>query len=378
MAGGSEFISINPTLNREVFKLGGKSLLECYQCGSCTAVCPLSEEMAVSFRRAIRYTQLGAEEKILGDISPWSCNLHGDCTDSCPRGASPSEILAAIRRYQSNKYDWTGLAKWWNGSSFGAKLLAYLAVFAVSLLVYFGFYWQKIQQLASTGKLVMISELLIPVVAVFILALAILLPSGYRAYKFMMKDKKKEVGLGKTLKLIANFFIRLETEAMGVPHKRDRILEHVLILVGLGLFILLAIIYVLAIPFPVFHKFFEFKILSRALIYIASLSLLVGVGSPLTKRLTASEKTHWYYKKFTTPTDWMSLVTLFPVALMALLVFVFYDLSMVLYAYIAFALLLSFLIPFLLLEFAFGKHTHWLYKVIAYYVGARAGYFRGD
>lgn len=372
MVGGSEFISINPTLNREVFNLGGKSLLECYQCGSCTAVCPLSEELDVSFRRAIRYTQLGVEEKILGDISPWSCNLHGDCTDSCPRGASPSEILAAIRRYQSNKYDWTGLARWWNSSSLASKLLAYFAIFALSLLVYFGFFWQKIVQLAGTGKLVVLSELLLPVAVVFIVALAILLPSGYRAYKFMMKDKKKEVSLVKSLKLIANFFVRLETEAMGVPHKRDRILEHVLILVGLGLYILLAILYLL------FPRFFEFKIISKAVIYIAALSLLIGVGSPLIKRLTASDKTHWYYKKFTTPTDWMSLVTLFPVALMALIVFALYDLSMVFYAYIAFAVLLSFLIPFLLLEFAFGKHTHWLYKVIAYYVGARAGYFRGD
>ncbi|MDK2877087.1 MAG: quinone-modifying oxidoreductase, subunit QmoC [Archaeoglobaceae archaeon] len=372
MAGGSEFISINPSLNREVFKLGGKSLLECYQCGSCTAVCPLAEELNVSFRRAIRYTQLGVEEKILGDISPWSCNLHGDCTDSCPRGASPSEILAAIRRYQANKYDWTGLARWWNNSSLTAKILTYLAFFAISLLFYFGIYWQKILQFASTGKLVILSELLIPVVAVFVVALVILAPSGYRAYRFMIKDKKKEVGFFKSLKLIANFFIKLETESMGVPHKRDRILEHVLILVGLGLFILLAIIYL------VFPKFFEFEIISKALIYIASLSLLIGVGSPLTKRLMASEKTHWYYKKFRHPTDWMSLITLFPVALMALLVFVFYDLSMILYAYIAFALLLSFLIPFLLLEFAFGKHTHWLYKIIAYYVGARTGYFRGD
>jgi len=102
---------------------------------------------------------------------------------------------------------------------------------------------------------------------VFIVALAILLPSGYRAYKFMMKDKKKEVSLVKSLKLIANFFVRLETEAMGVPHKRDRILEHVLILVGLGLYILLAILYLL------FPRFFEFKIISKAVIYIAALSL---------------------------------------------------------------------------------------------------------
>ncbi|MDI9642812.1 MAG: 4Fe-4S dicluster domain-containing protein [Archaeoglobales archaeon] len=372
MVGGTEFISINPNVNREVFKLGGKSLLECYQCGSCTAVCPLSEELDVSFRRAIRYTQLGVEEKILGDISPWSCNLHGDCTDSCPRGASPSEILAAIRRYQSIKYDWTGITKWWNGSSFASKLVGYLVIFGLSLLLYFGFFWQSILAYASTGKLVVLSELLIPVAVVFVISLAILASNGYRAYKFMIKDKKKEVGLVKSLKHIASFFIKVESDAMKVGHKRERILEHTLILIGLGLFILLGILYVL-VP-----KFFEFKVISRLLIYVASITLVIGVGSPLMKRITAGEKTHWYYKKFTHPTDWMSLITLLPPAIMLLLVFVFYDLSMLSHAYIAFALFLSFMIPFILLEFAFGKHTHWLYKVIAYYVGARTGYFRGD
>ncbi|MCS7144664.1 MAG: 4Fe-4S dicluster domain-containing protein [Archaeoglobaceae archaeon] len=372
MVSRSEFISINPEVNREVFNLGGKSLLECYQCGSCTAVCPLSEELDVSFRRAIRYTQLGVEDKILGDISPWSCNLHGDCTDSCPRGASPSEILASIRRYQSIKYDWTGITKWWNYSSFASKFLAYLAIFGLSLLLYFGLYWQSILEYASTGKLVVLSKLLIPVAVVFVISFAILASNGYRAYKFMSRDKKKEVGLMESLKLISRFFLKLETEAMGVPHKRDRILEHVLILVGIGLFILLGIIYL------IYPKFFDYEIISRALIYTASLTLLIGVSSPLTKRLLSSEKTHWYYKRFTHSVDWMSLITLFPIALMALLVFILYDLSMVLYAYIAFALLLSFLIPFLLLEFAFGKHTHWLYKVIAYYVGARTGSFRGE
>ncbi|MCS7130066.1 MAG: 4Fe-4S dicluster domain-containing protein [Archaeoglobaceae archaeon] len=372
MNGGSEFISVNPDVNRTVITLGGKSLLECYQCGSCTAVCPLSEALDVSFRRAIRYTQLGVEEKILGDISPWSCNLHGDCTDSCPRGASPSEILAAIRRYQSIKYDWTGIAKWWNNSSLMAKLFVYSALLALSLLIFFGYYWQKILSYASTGKLVVFSELLIPVAVAFFVSLVFLASNGYRAYKFMSKDKKAKIGFIKSLRVIASFFMKLETEAMGVPHKRERILEHALILIGIGLFILLGALYL------IYPKFFDYEVISRALIYSASLTLLIGVGSPLIKRLGSSEKTHWYYKRFTHSVDWMSLLTLFPIAVMALLLFIFYDLSMILYAYIAFALLLSFLIPFLLLEFAFGKHTHWLYKVIAYYIGARAGYFRGE
>ncbi|MCX8172224.1 MAG: 4Fe-4S dicluster domain-containing protein, partial [Archaeoglobaceae archaeon] len=348
MSGGSEFITINPDVTRTVLGLGGKNLLECYQCGSCTAVCPLSEELDISFRKAIRYTQLGVEEKILGDISSWACNLHGDCTDSCPRRASPSEILAAIRRYQSIKYDWTGITNWWNKSSFLSKFFAYLAIFGLSILLYFGLYWQSILKYASTGRLLILSELLIPVAVVFILSFAILASNGYRAYKFMMKDKKKEVSLVKSLKLILKFFLKLETEAMGIPHKRDRILEHLLILIGIGLFVLLGLIYLF------FPKFFEFEIISRAMIYIASLTLFIGVSSPLTKRLFYSEKTHWYYKKFTHSVDWMSLLTLFPIALMQLLVFILYDLKMVLYAYFAFSLLLSFLIPFLMLEFVFG------------------------
>jgi heterodisulfide reductase subunit C len=93
-------------LTEDLIKLGGEDLIICYQCGSCTAICPLSEVYNISFRKSIKYAQLGLEDKILSDTTPWLCYACGECSDSCPRNAKPTNILASIRRYLTMKYDW--------------------------------------------------------------------------------------------------------------------------------------------------------------------------------------------------------------------------------------------------------------------------------
>ncbi|MEM2549935.1 MAG: 4Fe-4S dicluster domain-containing protein, partial [Nitrososphaerota archaeon] len=104
-------------INKEIIELGGKGIFKCYQCGSCTATCAIAEGMFISFRRVIKYAQLGFVDKLQKDLVPWLCNVHGDCIEACPRDANPCEILASLRRYQSTLYDWTGISKWWYFSS---------------------------------------------------------------------------------------------------------------------------------------------------------------------------------------------------------------------------------------------------------------------
>ncbi|MEM3589275.1 MAG: hypothetical protein QXE25_05480, partial [Nitrososphaerota archaeon] len=47
-----------------IIRLGGDGIMKCYQCGSCTAICPISEDYLISFRRSIKYAQLGLDKKI--------------------------------------------------------------------------------------------------------------------------------------------------------------------------------------------------------------------------------------------------------------------------------------------------------------------------
>jgi AraC-like DNA-binding protein len=49
----------------EIAKEAGVNLKDCYQCGKCTAGCPLADSMDLMPREVIRYLQLGAIDVVL-------------------------------------------------------------------------------------------------------------------------------------------------------------------------------------------------------------------------------------------------------------------------------------------------------------------------
>ncbi|MEM4558451.1 MAG: 4Fe-4S dicluster domain-containing protein, partial [Acidilobaceae archaeon] len=94
-------LRVNPNLMAIFEMLGASSIRKCFDCGACTVTCPFSEEYGGEPfpRRIIKYVKLGVEDKLVASLEPWLCYHCGDCSDSCPKGADPSEILAAARRY---------------------------------------------------------------------------------------------------------------------------------------------------------------------------------------------------------------------------------------------------------------------------------------
>jgi len=358
----------------EIISLGGEELLECYQCGSCTAICPITEEFNVSFRKTIKYAQFGLRERLLGDLTPWLCNVHGDCVESCPRDAKPSKILATIRRYQSIYYDWTGVSRWWNFSSLKKKLALIIFVTLLSALGLFVLYKPVLMNYISMGKFINMSELIIPGILIFAISSILLLSNAYRMYKFIGGGKDYKVGFFTAIKSILRTWLGTEKEAMKIPEKRSRILEHILIFIGLGLFIILSLP---AIIYPSIYSIYPFNYILKVGRYVAAITLLIGVGSPIIKRISRSPNIHWYYKMFRHSTDWASLITVFSIALTGLLLNIFNDLNMVIASYITYVIHLGLVFSFLLLEVPFGKHNHWIYRAIANYVSARKGILRG-
>ena len=83
----------------------------CFSCGTCTAICPLSESDATFPRRIIRYAQVGMKDQLLSSKELWPCYPCGECSDSCPTQAEPSDFMAAARRYAIASYDRTRLAR---------------------------------------------------------------------------------------------------------------------------------------------------------------------------------------------------------------------------------------------------------------------------
>jgi ferredoxin len=125
---------IDTAVLQDMKAFGAFDISACFNCGNCTAVCPLSEEQLAFPRRVIRYAQLGQKEHIAASRELWLCYYCAECSDTCPRQAEPGEFMASARRYAVAGFDPASIARYFYRSKvFAAGLLA--ALFAVLLAI---------------------------------------------------------------------------------------------------------------------------------------------------------------------------------------------------------------------------------------------------
>lgn len=77
--------------------LSGQNLLQCYQCGRCSAGCPVVEEMDIVPSEVIRLLQLGQIHAVLNSKTIWTCASCLQCASRCPKGVEFSNICDALR-----------------------------------------------------------------------------------------------------------------------------------------------------------------------------------------------------------------------------------------------------------------------------------------
>ncbi len=112
---------------------GGDTLKKCYQCATCSVVCPLSKDGSPFPRKEMIWAQWGLKDKLIGDVDTMLCHNCGDCNTYCPRGAKPGEVLGAIRAYAYTHFGYPqGLAKL---ASSGKNLPILIGIPAVIVLV---------------------------------------------------------------------------------------------------------------------------------------------------------------------------------------------------------------------------------------------------
>lgn len=84
-------------------RVSGEEPLLCYQCGNCTAGCPVAFAMDIAPHHVVRLLQLGQEEALLQSNSKWVCVSCLQCYSRCPKGVDISRIMEALRQMALRK-----------------------------------------------------------------------------------------------------------------------------------------------------------------------------------------------------------------------------------------------------------------------------------
>jgi Fe-S oxidoreductase len=73
-------------------------LLGCIQCGRCTAGCPVSLRTHLNVRRVVYDGMRGVGPKdAKGRPEAWNCTTCSNCTERCPKGVKPMELVIGLR-----------------------------------------------------------------------------------------------------------------------------------------------------------------------------------------------------------------------------------------------------------------------------------------
>jgi len=79
-------------------KLTPEELLSnCYQCGKCTAGCPVAARMDITPNQLIRTVQLGQTAAALRSQAIWECVSCQTCSTRCPKKVDCAAVMDGLR-----------------------------------------------------------------------------------------------------------------------------------------------------------------------------------------------------------------------------------------------------------------------------------------
>jgi quinone-modifying oxidoreductase, subunit QmoC len=306
-----ERVRLDPELLSDIKRFGAADVSACFSCGTCTAICPLSDNDGTFPRRMIRYAQLGLKDAVVSSKELWVCYHCGACSESCPTQADPAGFMAAARRYAIASYDRTRIARTL------ATRPAIGAAAAVAIAAFFALFLYAAHGAQSTSRLALfdfIPEPLIHRTGVAVMVLVAL--AGVAGVVSMTRGvaRRDGVGLRDVLggraawaRSLRALWTALGVEALGQRRYRDkcgegqeaeplyrrRWLLHALTLWGfLGLFLATILDYGLALagikptgtPVPIWYPV-------RLLGTVAGAAMVYGTTLLIWNRLQRSNRT---------------------------------------------------------------------------------------
>jgi heterodisulfide reductase subunit C len=362
---------IDPDLMHEVKEYGAVGIEKCFNCGNCTAICPLTSDEHPFPRNMIRLVQMGMKDHILENTDPWLCYYCGECSDTCPKGAEPAETMMAVRRWLTAQYDRSGhgarlytseKAVWWTIIRIG--LLPLIALIIFHWITGFDRIVTNRVEL-NTFAPVMIVWALVLVHGAF---LAFRLISGaISMFQHVMGPvtRRTQIPLSTYLQEAKTFIIHFVTQKRwrdcGEDHSRW--LNHLLLVSGYVIMLTLVVVFLWWFQtdniYPIYHP-------QRWLGYYATLVLIYASTEALIGRLRKKGQIH----RFSHPTDWLFPAFILVGSVTGILVHIFRYAAWPWPTYIVYTVHLMAMVAMLDIEVGIGKWTHLLYRPMAMYLEA--------
>jgi len=323
-------VNVQPDLDfiKDMKAAGGDTLKKCFQCATCSVVCPLSSDDNPFPRREMIFAQWGLKDKLIGDANVLLCHQCGDCTAYCPRGAKPGDVLGAIRAYMYKSYGWpAGLAKL---ASSGKNLPMLIGIPAIIILVLWlisgGMHIPSTEEFVHNGyghffghwNFHLLAKNVFFIDLIMLSAAGIAVYGSYKGITAMWKAMSENAGVGEALyrpsvpQFVKEFFWPAVVEI--VQHERfkkcetnkDRIRGHLPLMWA---FIALAFVTaysafaqdVLGIFIPSLHGPMSLWNPVKILANVAAIALVVGTGilwGNRTKMEAAGQSSRTFYDWF--------------------------------------------------------------------------------
>ena len=89
--------ALSRTLAADLLEATGINAATCYQCGKCSAGCPMASESALRPHAIMRLVIQDRREQALTDESIWLCLTCETCSARCPNDCDPARVIDAVR-----------------------------------------------------------------------------------------------------------------------------------------------------------------------------------------------------------------------------------------------------------------------------------------
>ncbi len=324
----------------QVRGLGGETLKKCYQCATCSVACPIAPENSPFPRKEMIAASWGLKDRLIKNGDIWLCHQCGDCTDLCPRGAAPGDVLSAVRSAAITEYARPKLLA--NAVNDPKKLpfligipalwfaiLAFITVNAketmTNIFNVFGIAWSHAHEgadiiaQANFFSTWFVDLTFVPTATAVVVIFALSLKN------FLTDIHENAVREGKTSQTSLDYKEFFQALLRVIPtvlkhdkfneceSNKDRATPHMMVLYSfIGLFIVTSIgfvlLYIAQMPGP-YSQLSPMKWLAN----ISGVALVIGSGLMIKNRLDKKEEQKTYYK------DWFILGVVFSLGLTGML-----------------------------------------------------------